>query len=159
MSDQSQPNSEEEAEELRLRDEIKRLQGELKLLEDPETLFSFGQMSFDGDDTEQDYAAAANWFKMAAEQGHARAQHNLALMYENGEGVPKDYSEAAKWYRLAADQGLASSQNNLGSLLETGDGVAQDYAAALEWYRRAEQGGDPNARSNIDRLTLLLGLE
>ncbi len=148
--------AEEETEEHRTRGDLERLRGDLELLEDPETIFSFGRMSFDGDGTEQDYVAAANWFRIAAEQGHAKAQHNLALMYENGLGVPKDCSEAAKWYRLSAEQGLASSQNNLGVLLEAGDGVEQDHIAALEWYRRAEQGGDPNAPSNINRLSELL---
>ncbi len=105
------------------RAEIKRLKRDLDLLEDPETMLSFGQMSFDGDGIEQDYVAAANWFRIAAEQGHAKAQHNLGLMYESGLGVPKDCSEAAKWYRLAAEQGLASSQNNFGALFEAGHGV------------------------------------
>jgi hypothetical protein len=133
--------------------EIKRLKRDLDLLEDPETIFSFGQMSFDGDGIEQDYGAAANWFRIAAEQGHAKAQHNLAFMYESGLGVPKDCFEAAKWYRLAAEQGLASSQNNFGALLEAGDGVEQDYLAALDWYRRAEQAGDPKAPANVNRLS------
>jgi hypothetical protein len=131
----------------------------LNLLVDPETIFSFGQMSFDGDGVEQDYVAAANWFKIAAEQGHAKAQHNLALMYESGKGVLQDYSEAAKWYQMAAEQGNTSSQNNLGSLYETGDGVTQDRAIALEWYRRAADGGDTNAPENFKRLKPRIELE
>jgi hypothetical protein len=151
-----QERAAEPTEEDAARAELKRLRRDLDLLEDPETIFSFGQTSFDGDGIEQDYVAAANWFRIAAEQGHAKAQHNLALMYESGLGVRKDCSEAAKWYRLAADQGLASSQNNFGGLLEAGDGVEQDYVAALEWYRRAEQAGDPNASANVNRLSHVL---
>ena len=154
MSQQSEPKTETE-----LRDELERLRRKLALLEDPETICSFGQMAFDGDGEEQDYGAAANWFRIAAEQGSSRAQHNLALMYESGEGVPQDYSEAAKWYHMAAEQGNPGSQNNLGSLYETGDGVTQDRAIALEWYRRAAEGGDTNARENFKRLKPRVELE
>ena len=34
----------------------------------------------------QDYAEAVPWHRLAAEQGEASAQFNLALMYTNGEG-------------------------------------------------------------------------
>ena len=142
-----------------MQDEVERLRRELELLEDPETICSFGQMAFDGDGVEQDYVAAANWYRIAADQGHSRAQHNLALMYENGEGVPKDYSEAAKWYHMAAEQGNPGSQNNLGSLYETGEGVIQNYAVALEWYRRAAEGGDTNAPGSYKRLKPRVELE
>ena len=37
---------------------------------------------------------------MAAEQGIARAEFNLGLMYATGEGVPQDDAEAVRWYRL-----------------------------------------------------------
>lgn len=117
-----------QAEEQDALDEIERLRRELAHLEDPQTIFSFGQMSFDGDGAEQNYVEAAAWFHIAAEQGHAGAQHNLALMYEDGQGVLQDYSEAAKWYRMAAEQGNPASQNNLGSLYEIGSGVSKDYA-------------------------------
>jgi TPR repeat protein len=41
---------------------------------------------------------------MAAEQGHAKAQNNLGLMYAApGTGVPENDTEAVKWYRKAAD--------------------------------------------------------
>ena len=37
-----------------------------------------------------DYATAVREFKVLAEQGNAKAQYNLGLMYDNGEGVPED---------------------------------------------------------------------
>lgn len=136
--------------------EVSRLRQELELLDDPETICSFGQMAFDGNGVEQDYVQAANWYKMAAEQGSARAQHNLALMYENGYGVTRNLREAAKWYRMAADQGNAGSQNNLAALYEIGEGVLQDEAIALALYRQAAKGGDENAVSNVKRFEALL---
>lgn len=157
MSQQSESKAEDESQ--RLQDEVERLRHELALLEDPETVCSFGQMALDGNGIEQDYVAAANWFRVAAEQGSSRAQHNLALMYESGEGVTQDHSEAAKWYHMAAERGNSSSQNNLGSLYETGDGVTQDTMIAIEWYRRAADGGDRNAPENLERLKRRIELE
>ena len=40
-----------------------------------------------------------------AEQGNAKAQYNVGLMYDKGWGVPKNDAEAVKWYRMAAEQG------------------------------------------------------
>ena len=34
-----------------------------------------------------------------AEQGDARAQHNLGLMYANGQGVPQDNVYAYMWVK------------------------------------------------------------
>jgi len=146
----------DDAEIARMQAELKKLERERDLLEDPKTICSFGQMAYDGDGVEQDFAEAAGWYKIAAEQGDARAQHNLASMYENGEGVPRDVAEAAKWYRMAADQGHAGSQNNLATLYESGEGVPQDHTIALDLYRQAAKGGDENAASNAKRLEALL---
>jgi localization factor PodJL len=45
---------------------------------------------------------AAQWFRRAAEQGYAKAQNNLGVMYEHGRGVPQDSIQAHLWYNLAA---------------------------------------------------------
>ncbi|MDP7056148.1 MAG: sel1 repeat family protein, partial [Alphaproteobacteria bacterium] len=51
-----------------------------------------------------DYATALREWKPLAEQGNARAQNNLGVMYEKGLGVLQDYKTAVKWYTLAAEQ-------------------------------------------------------
>ncbi len=60
-----------------------------------------------------DYATASREMKPLAEQGFAKAQYNLGVMYDKGRGVPRDYAEAARWYRKAAEQGDADAQFNL----------------------------------------------
>ncbi len=55
--------------------------------------------------------------EQAAEQGDAKAQFNLGVMYSDGRGVPQNDAEAVKWFRLAAEQGDASAQYNLGGVL------------------------------------------
>ena len=49
-------------------------------------------------------AEAVRWYRLAADQGIARAQSNLGLLYENGEGVPQDYVQAHMWFNLAASR-------------------------------------------------------
>jgi TPR repeat protein len=58
----------------------------------------------------QSNEAAAQWFKKAAEQGDAQAQHSLELMFASGRGVAQSDLEAAKWHKRAADQGYAPAQ-------------------------------------------------
>ena len=43
-----------------------------------------------GEGVAQDLVEAARWLKLAAEQGYAPAQNNLAVCYSTGAGVPKD---------------------------------------------------------------------
>ena len=80
----------------------------------------------------KDDAEAVKWYRLAAEQGLANAQHNLGVMYDNGRGVPQDDAEAVKWYRLAAEQGFANAQYNLGAMYADGIGVLKDDAEAVK---------------------------
>ena len=111
----------------------------------------FGQSFNEGLEAEKrgDYATAVEIWRPFAEQGHAIAQYNLAIMYQNGEGVPQDPSRAASWYRRAAEQGDSMAQSNLGSIYRQGRGVPQNYAEATSWYRRAAEQGDIKAQHNL----------
>ena len=95
----------------------------------------------------EDYAQAARWMREAAEQGHARAQDNLGIMYTIGLGVPQDGRQAERWLLEAAKQGYAPAQKNLGILYRDGQGGArQDPAAAVRWFRRAANQGNAEAQ-------------
>ena len=59
-----------------------------------------------------DFSAALREWRPLAEQGHAGAQNNLGLMYNNGQGVPEDYVQAYAWYNIAAAQGHDHAENN-----------------------------------------------
>ena len=67
--------------------------------------------------------------RFAAEQGDAKAQSHLGLMYDEGLGVSQDYAEAARWFRLAAEQGDANAQRNL-MYLEGRQDIPQDNTEA-----------------------------
>ena len=97
----------------------------------------------------EDYVEAINIWKPLAEQGHADAQKNLGLCYDNGYGVAQDYYAAVSWYRKAAEQGHAVAQNSLAICYHNGTGIAQDYYAAVSWYRKAAEQGQANAQYNL----------
>jgi hypothetical protein len=61
---------------------------------------------------ERNIAESMKWYRRAAEQGVAAAQHNLAELYANGEGVPKNDAEAYFWWNLAAAQGHEKAKTN-----------------------------------------------
>jgi hypothetical protein len=61
-----------------------------------------------------DHAVALMELAPLAEQGDARAQYNLGIMYTRGVGVPKSDQTALKWYIKAAEQGDALAQYDLG---------------------------------------------
>ena len=60
-----------------------------------------------------DAAEAVRWFRKAAGQGLAEAQHNLGVCYHNGVGVGRDTAEAVRWLRKAAAQGDADAQKGI----------------------------------------------
>lgn len=64
-----------------------------------------------------DAAAAAHFYRRAAELGDAYAQFNLAAMIDQGlGGLAADREEAKAWFRLAAAQGLADAARRLTEL-------------------------------------------
>jgi TPR repeat protein len=52
----------------------------------------------------QNYSGAADWFRKAAEQGHAEAQAALGTLYAAGLGVPVETTTAYGWLSLALPQ-------------------------------------------------------
>jgi len=60
--------------------------------------------------TPQNYQESAKWHRMAANQGHAQAQANLAILEAKGFGVEKDLESAFAWINIAMANGLGSHQ-------------------------------------------------
>lgn len=94
----------------------------------------------------KNYTEAAKWFRLAAEQGYAKAQSNIGVMYYTGQGVPKNYSEAVKWFRLAAGQGHDYAQLSLGLMYNNGQGVPKNITEAAKLYRVAAEHGNAPAQ-------------
>jgi uncharacterized protein len=95
------------------------------------------------------YATALLLLRPLAEQGTARAQILLGVMYSRGQGMAQNYGEAMKWYRRAADHGDATAQVAVGAMYANGLGVPQDHAKAMEWFRKAADQGDAHAQNDL----------
>lgn len=108
--------------------------------------FNLAHMFENGLGVQQNDAAAATWYRLAAEQGDMRAQANLGVSYAEGRGVAQDHAEATKWFRLAAEQGDSIAQFNLGIQYFYGDGVPEDYVTAYMWASLAVANGHVAAR-------------
>jgi len=89
------------------------------------------------------------WFRLAAEQGLARAQTNLGVMYLKGRGVPKNDETAVKWFRLAAGQGDARAQTGLGAIYAI---ALKDYVYAHMWGNLAAMNGDKSGAKLFDEI-------
>jgi len=100
----------------------------------------------------RDKANATEWFRRAAEQGHADAQYELGRIYYDyyRYGIEQDNEEAARWYQRAAEQGHPLAAFWLGDLYVAGSGVARDFDRAEYWYRRAFEG-NAISQTELDR--------
>ncbi|HEU0083942.1 MAG TPA: hypothetical protein VFQ87_13840 [Bradyrhizobium sp.] len=66
-----------------------------------------------------DYVPAIRLFRPLAEQGNAKAQKLLGVMFRKGEGVPKNAVRARMWFSLAAKQGEAGARAGLREVSQT----------------------------------------
>ena len=65
-------------------------------------------------------AAAVSWLTQANQQGDARAQYLLGMLYLRGRAVAQDFDQARYFLGKAADQSYAPAQYRLGRLLLDG---------------------------------------
>lgn len=94
-----------------------------------------------GNGVPQDHALAAQWYRKAADQGHAHSQSVLGAMYYDGEGVPRDYVLAYAWANRAAAQGRRLAQELRAKLqlaMKPGQ-IAEAQALSREFQDRTER--------------------
>ena len=66
-----------------------------------------------------DYMPAIRLFRPLAEQGNAKAQNVLGVMFRKGEGVPKNPVRAHMWFSFAAKRGEAGAKAELREVSRT----------------------------------------
>ena len=77
-----------------------------------------------------DYIRAGQLLRPLAEQGHARAQGNLGLIYAKGGGVSQDLVRAQMWFTVSAEE--MSSDEGRASLMFLDDMASRMTAAQIE---------------------------
>jgi uncharacterized protein len=87
----------------------------------------------------QNYVAAADLYRRAAEQGDAFAQSRLGLSYDKGHGVRQDFILAYKWLDLAAARASRRERDFYLRLRDavasklSRDGIIEGQRLALTW--------------------------
>jgi TPR repeat protein len=66
-----------------------------------------------------DYVPASRVFRTLAEQGNAKAQNVLGVMFRKGEGVAKNPARAHMWFSFAAKRGDAGAKAELREVSRT----------------------------------------
>ena len=87
---------------------------------------------------------------MAADQGDARAQWRLAVLYKKGNGVPQDWGSGAA-VPAGRRSGPTDAQLDLGVLHFHGLGMPKDLEAAVAWFRMAAEQRNVLAEFNLGR--------
>lgn len=87
--------------------------------------------------------------RLAAANGDASAEFEVAARLAEGKGTGQDYAQALHWYQRSAAKGFAQSQYRLGTLYERGLGVDKDIERAKVWYSRAAQQGNVKSMHNL----------
>jgi len=111
---------------------------------DPAAQYELGLRCEKGDGLKPDFAAAAKWYRLAADAGHSAAQKKLGDLYASGQGVAQDFNEARKWYDKAAASGLAGA-----GLRRVSSGAAQtDGPIESPDSVRSDPRENPDAKKN-----------
>jgi localization factor PodJL len=108
---------------------------------DPRAMHDIALYNFKGVGGSRNVAAAAVWFRKAADLGLVDSQFNLAQLYEGGYGVSKNPAEAYKWFVIAGRAGDATARSRATALR------AQLTAEAQQTADRSAQAFRPQAQS------------
>jgi TPR repeat protein len=93
-----------------------------------------------------DPAAAAKWYRLAAEKGVAEAQFRYGLILLDGVVEPKDEKRGAELMKSAADAGNILAAFNYAQWLVSRNPGPGGVSDALVYYLRAADGGLPDAQ-------------
>ncbi len=83
-----------------------------------------------------DYAPAIRLFRPLAEQGNAKAQRVLGVMYRRGEGVKRSSVRAFIWFSRAAARGDATARVEMREVSQTM--TAEELSQAREMAQACE---------------------
>ncbi|BBE34626.1 SPOR domain-containing protein [Sphingosinicella microcystinivorans] len=119
---------------------------------DPDALFNMGQAYKLGRGVPLDKAKAEDFYRRAADKGHAPAQSNLGiLLAQRGEKA-----QAAELWQKAAAKRDARAQYMLGVLHFNGDTLPKNWPLAFAYMTQANSAGLPQAGRALATMTASL---
>lgn len=123
---------------------------------DADSQFQLGVQYLYGTDVPKDPSKAAEWFRLAADQGYVPAIRELGILIASGEGVDPDPEEGARLIGRAADELDPSAMYHLGLMFENGIGLPVDRQKAVRLLAYAAMMGFPGAEVDAQRLDDML---
>lgn len=114
----------------------------------PEIYYTIADAYCGGYGIERDLSKAEEWYRQAAEAGHAPSMSRLGSLLSRNESDDKR-AEALSWYRRAAELGNSFAMTSLGFAYRYGQGVEVNEQMALEWFIKAYEAGDIYASQKI----------
>jgi len=111
---------------------------------DQESQFNLAWSYQHGLGCELNLAKAAQYYWIAAVQGHRDAQYQLGACCAVGVGINPDMHQAITYYELAAAQGHAHAHYVLLQCYELGLGIQENTAKALMHKQAAQKGKHPH---------------
>lgn len=116
-------------------------------LGDPESQYCLGTKYQTGDEVAIDYKEAMEWYRLAAEQGLAKAQFKLGLSYQYGFSANPAYPESL--FILNGD--YATDYDIDCAIFAYGQehGIKDDFKQAIHWYQLAAEQGDAEAQYKL----------
>lgn len=120
---------------------------------DADTEFRVANMYLKGLGMEANPDEGLKWLGLCCEKKNARAQYQLAVMYQKGGSVPQDeikaqnlFSEAlAGFLEQEKETPAAYVEYQIAGMYKHGNGTEQDDEIAFQWYVEAAEKGHPHA--------------
>jgi TPR repeat protein len=101
-----------------------------------------------GQGVKQDYNQAVAWYHKAAEQGYAKAQDNLSIMYYEGLGVTQDYVKAHILWKLGSVNSDVNSLKNSSKYRSVAEDKVKTYNRDIVTSKLAEKVAFKKIRTN-----------
>lgn len=112
---------------------------------DADAQFNLGQAYKLGRGVRADIAAALEYYRKAAVQGHERAEDNYGLLLFQ----QNQRQQAMPWLERSAERGEPRAQYLVGTALFNGDLLSRDWVRAYALMTRAAAAGLPQAGSAL----------
>jgi len=116
--------------------------------------YTLGVLAESGAAGVQDFAAAAEQYRIAAEAGHRTAQLRYGMALLAGRGVAADPFHGESWLRRAALGGEPAAAALIGELYAHPGDLPPNYVEAAMWLRRAAEAGHAGAAKTLGHLLL-----
>jgi uncharacterized caspase-like protein len=121
---------------------------------DTRSMIGLAYIRLNADDKRYAPSKAAQYLILAADEGSAEAQFELAKLYEAGLGVEQDIDRALDLYEASAAADFPDALNDLGFLYFQGSvgRIQMDQRKAVEYFKRAADLKQPQAMFNYAAL-------